>query len=101
MKRHINQSRLQESTKLSLATCSTSLKTTEEADNCASGRDKSNDSRENDSVDSFTETEFVKRITQFYISTASGDSDAVKEARQEANSLKLKSMKCQPQFAKQ
>ena len=41
-------SRLQESTKYSVATCSTGL---EEADNCASGHEESNDSRENDYVE--------------------------------------------------
>ena len=59
-------SRLQESTKHSVTTCIISLKTTEEADNCASGHEEINDTRENDSVDSVSEVAFVERITQFY-----------------------------------
>ena len=68
-----------------MATCSISLKTTEEADKWASGHVESIDSQENVSVNSGREVEIVERITYFYNSTANGDSDAVKDIRQKAN----------------
>ena len=71
---------------------------TEDVDSCGSSQNQINDSRKNVSVVSAKEVEPVERISQFYISTASGDCDAVKETRQEANSLNLKSMECQPQL---
>ena len=79
-------SRLQESPKHSVATCSTSLNATEELDSCDSSQNQINDSRKNVSVDSGKEVELVERITQFHNSAVRGDSDAVnQEARLEVN----------------
>ena len=70
-------SRLQESPKHSIATCSTSLNATEDVNSCGSSQDEINDRRKNVSVDSGKEVELVERITQFNNSAVRGDSDAV------------------------
>ena len=92
-------SRLQESPKYSMATCSTSLNATDDVDSCDSSQDKINDSCKNVSVDSGKEVELVERITQLHNAAVRGDSDAVnQEPNLEVNYPQSKSVKSRPRL---